>query len=140
MLHVSDKANLKIGKFTFFAGARINVNKGACLSIESGYANYNLRIDCNDSIIIGKNVKIAENVTIRDSDNHTILRENYKKNAPIVIRDRVWIGSNAMVLKGVTIGEGAIVAAGAVVTKDVPPHSLVAGVPAKVIKNNIEYE
>lgn len=49
----------------------------------------------------------------------------------------MWIGTNAIILKGVAIGDGAIIAAGAVVTKDVPAHTLVAGVPAKVIKENI---
>jgi acetyltransferase-like isoleucine patch superfamily enzyme len=53
---------------------------------------------------------------------------------PVTIEDDVWIGANAVVLPGVRIGTHAVVAAGAIVTKDVPPHSLVAGVPAKVIK------
>ena len=54
--------------------------------------------------------------------------------APIVIGDKVWIGANATVLPGVTIGKGAIVAAGAVVTRDVPPNTIVAGVPARVVR------
>ena len=53
----------------------------------------------------------------------------------VVIDDDVWIGANAVVLPGVTIGKHSVVAAGAIVTKDVPPHSLVAGVPAKIIKS-----
>jgi acetyltransferase-like isoleucine patch superfamily enzyme len=52
----------------------------------------------------------------------------------VVIEDDIWIGANAVILPGLTIGHHSVVAAGAVVTKDVPPHSLVAGVPAKVIK------
>ena len=59
--------------------------------------------------------------------------------APIVIGDHVWIGMNVIVLKGVTIGEGSIVAAGSVVNKDVPPHCLVAGVPAKVVKTDVTW-
>ena len=59
--------------------------------------------------------------------------------APIVIQDHVWLGMNVIVLKGVTIGEGAIVAAGSIVTKDVPPHCLVAGVPAKVVKTDVTW-
>jgi acetyltransferase-like isoleucine patch superfamily enzyme len=51
----------------------------------------------------------------------------------------VWIGKNAVILKGIIIGEGSVIAAGAVVTKDVPDHCLVAGVPAKVIRKNIEW-
>lgn len=56
------------------------------------------------------------------------------------IGDKVWIATNAMILPGVTIGDGAIVAAGAVVTKDVPPRCMVAGVTAKVIKENVEWK
>lgn len=55
------------------------------------------------------------------------------------IKDNAWIGMSAIILKGVTVGEGAIVAAGSVVTKDVPPHTIVAGVPARVIKKDVYY-
>ena len=58
----------------------------------------------------------------------------------IVIEDNVWLGSRALILKGVTVGKGSIVAAGAVVTKDVPPNSIVAGNPAKIIKQNINWK
>ena len=57
-----------------------------------------------------------------------------------MIGDHVWIGARAVVLKGVTIGDGAVIAAGAVVTHDVPAHTLVGGVPAKIIKQNIVWE
>lgn len=57
------------------------------------------------------------------------------KKKPIVIEDHVWLASNAKILKGVTIGKGSVVATGAVVTKDVPPYSVVGGVPAKFIKS-----
>ena len=56
------------------------------------------------------------------------------KSKPIIIEDDAWLATRCMVLKGVTIGKGAVVAAGAVVTKDVPPYTMVAGVPAKAIK------
>ena len=59
--------------------------------------------------------------------------------APIVIGDNVWIGMGAMILKGVTIGEGSIIAAGAVVTKDVAPNTIVAGVPAKEIRKDVTW-
>lgn len=59
--------------------------------------------------------------------------------APVIIKDNAWIGMSAIILKGVTVGEGAIVAAGSVVTKDVPPHTIVAGVPARVIKRCLLY-
>ena len=59
---------------------------------------------------------------------------------PVHIGNHVWIGRSAIILKGVTIGAGAIVGAGSVVTRDVPARSLVAGNPAKVIKENVEWE
>lgn len=77
---------------------------------------------------------------IRDSDNHSIKKEGYKKTKPIRIGNHVWIGLRATILKCVTIGDGAVIAAGAVVTKDVPPKSLVGGVPARVISTNVEWE
>ena len=61
-------------------------------------------------------------------------------SAPIVIEDHVWIGLNVTILKGVRIGTGAVVAAGAVVTADVPPNTLVGGVPAKALKHDITWE
>ena len=64
----------------------------------------------------------------------------FVRNGGVRIGDKVWIATNAMILPGVTIGDGAIVAAGAVVTKDVPPRCMVAGVPAKVIKENVEWK
>ena len=58
----------------------------------------------------------------------------------MVIGDKVWIGMNVTILKGVNVGEGSIIAAGSVVTNNVPAHSIVAGVPAKVIKSDVYYE
>ena len=61
-------------------------------------------------------------------------------SAPIHIGNHVWVGVRAIILKGVTIGDGAIIAAGSVVTRDVPANTLVGGVPAKIIKDNISWE
>lgn len=90
-------------------------------------------------VIIGSHVNLAQGITIT-ALNHIF--ENSEKRideqgvstSAVVIEDDIWIGANAVVLPGVTIGHHSVVAAGAVVTKDVPPHSLVAGVPAKIIK------
>ena len=101
------------------------------------------RIGLHNTIIgpvrIGNNVNLAQGITVTalnhnfDDTNKRIDEQGVSTNA-VTIEDDVWIGANAVILPGVTIGNHCVVAAGAVVTKDVPPHSLVAGVPAKVIK------
>ena len=101
------------------------------------------RVGIHNTIIgpvtIGNHVNLAQSITVTalnhnfdDSDKR--IDEQGVSTSQVVIGDDVWIGANAVVLPGVTIGTHSIVAAGAVVTKDVPPHSLVAGVPAKIIK------
>jgi acetyltransferase-like isoleucine patch superfamily enzyme len=93
----------------------------------------------NEKITIGKNVMIADFVSIRD-DDHKFDRldvpmiEQGIVTTAIVIHDDVWIGHGAIIKRGITIGEGAVVAAGAVVTKDVPVNAIVGGIPAKIIK------
>lgn len=138
---VWDHASLVVdGDFKIITGCRVVVDKRAKLELGSGYINYNGSIACFNHIRIGHNVFIADNVTIRDSDNHCILDGNYMPSKPIVIGDHVWIGMNVTILKGVTIGDGAIIAAGSVVIKDVPPKALAGGVPARVIKENVQWE
>lgn len=137
-LKIDEGGVLKLsGKFKFHTGAFIVVNKNATLKIGSGYTNNNTEINCFEHISIGNNVAISKGVIIRDSDNHEIMGNDNPISQPIMIGNHVWIGLNAMVLKGVTIGDGAIVAAGAVVTKDVPANTIVAGVPAKVIRTSV---
>lgn len=128
------------GKFVFHTGIFISVNKNAVLEIGSGYTNNNVEIICFKSIKIGENVAISKNVIIRDSDNHIINGDVLGMTQPIEIGNNVWIGIGALILKGVKIGDGSIIAAGAVVNKDVPPNTLVGGVPAKVIKENVKWE
>lgn len=95
------------------------------------------RIMAHKSISIGADCAISWNCTILDCDLHHLSfdGENFEPNsAPIVIEDHVWLGCNVTVLKGVTIGTGAVIAAGSVVVSSVPAHMLAAGVPAKPIK------
>lgn len=102
------------------------------------------RIGLHNTIIgpvtIGSHVNLAQGITVT-ALNHNFenpdlrIDEQGVSTKPVVIGNDVWIGANAVILPGVTIGEHCVVAAGAVVTKDVPPRSLVGGVPAKVIKN-----
>lgn len=136
ILHADSELIVK-GAFDII-GSTVVVLPNAKLVIGSGYINFHSKLHCFNHIEIGNNVIISENVIIRDSDNHQIIDGN-SMSAPIVIKNNVWIGMAAIILKGVTIGEGAIVAAGAVVTRDVPAHTIVAGVPAKVIKKDVFY-
>ena len=101
------------------------------------------RIGLHNTIIgpveIGSHVNLAQGITVTAlnhnfSDTNKRIDEQGVSTNPVTIEDDVWVGANAVILPGVTIGEHCVVAAGAVVTKDVPPHSLVAGIPAKVIK------
>lgn len=101
------------------------------------YSNYDLKILDVAIVKIGKNVMCATGVSILTATHPTdpTLRGHGIENGiPVTIGDYVWLGANSVVLPGVTIGSYSVVAAGAVVHRDVPPYSVVAGVPAKVIK------
>jgi acetyltransferase-like isoleucine patch superfamily enzyme len=94
------------------------------------------RISASDEILIGDAVMMANGVYITDSDWHTVYDRTARDDAitPVHIGDNVWLGDGATVLKGVTIGENSVVAARAVVVKDVPANVIVAGNPAQVVK------
>ena len=143
---------------SFNAWGKGTISFGDCCSIGSG-----TKIDCREVVTIGNHVLISWDVLIADYDPHPIDPEaragemeyshymtwpRFSKkpkpafdrashtfiSKPIIIEDKVWIGTRAMIMKGVRIGYGSVVAAGAVVTKDVPPYSIVAGNPAVVVK------
>lgn len=136
---VGDDATLQVdGLFSIFSGFSISVNPGATLRLGSGRINSRCVIDCFDAITIGHDVAISKGVVIRDSDNHSV-GDARPVSAPVNIGNHVWIGLNVIVLKGVTIADGAVVAAGAVVTRDVPGGALVGGVPAKVMREHVEW-
>lgn len=118
--------NIHIGKDVF-------INSGCHFQDQGG-------IEIGDGVLIGHNVVLA---TINHDLNPAMNRKNHY--APIKIGAHVWIGANATVLPGVTIGDWAVVAAGAVVTRDVPAMTVVGGVPAKVLKimtdqTEVQYE
>lgn len=127
------------GNFMVYAGSYIRVVENGCLVLHKGFINEGCQITCASRITIGEGCVIARDVVIRDYDGHYIQSSGYKIAEEIYIGRHVWIGNRAMILKGVHIGEGSIVAAGAIVTKDVPPHCIVAGVPAKVVKENVKW-
>ena len=99
---------------------------------------------CTESqIFIGNKVLFGPHVTIIGGDHritdvgrfiYDVLDKHPEDDQDVHIEDDVWIGTNTTLLKGVTVGRGAVVAAGALVTKDVPPYAIVGGVPAKVLK------
>jgi acetyltransferase-like isoleucine patch superfamily enzyme len=128
------------GMFDIFYGGDIICFSGGELELGSGFCNSNLILRCTKKITIGEDAAISHNVTIMDSDAHEILGNRHAKTQPVSIGRHVWIGTGAKILKGVTIGEGAVIAAGAVVTKDVPERCLAAGVPAKVVRKEIQWK
>ena len=133
-------------KVQILKGARIEA-VGKCdgktpkIKIGDGTAiHFYFHCGAAESVTIGKNVLISGRVYISDHD-HCFDDPEYsarwsKKltSKPVVIEDEVWLGEGGVVLKGVTIGKRAVVGANAVVTKNVLPYTVVAGVPAKVIK------
>lgn len=128
------------GSFNMYCNSYIRVVKGGELTLDGGFINENVQITCASKIFIGKGCAIARDVIIRDYDGHTIEHDGFQIAMPIKIGNHVWIGNRAMILKGVTIGDGAIIAAGAIVTKDVPAECVAAGIPARIIKQNIKWK
>lgn len=118
-IRIEDNAEITIGDNTYLSGG--------CL------------LRAADSIRIGDNCAISWNVSILDTDSKAYLigSQVQKSTQKITIGNNVWIGSNSIILKGVSIGEGAIIGAGSVVTKNVAPHTVVAGNPAKLIRENV---
>lgn len=134
------------GSFIVLFGGKVSVGKNT-------YIGPGTSIQAKESITIGRDVIIANNVVLVDNNNHPVSPLERKKmsacsdhindelwswkyaeSKPIIIEDNVWIGRDTRILKGVTIGKGSIVALGAIVTHDVPPYSVVAGNPARVVK------
>ena len=127
-------------------GKKVNIEKGAffasdvCLGDHSGIGAFSV---IANTTVIGKNVMMARECIINPS-NHIISDVSIPMNQqgiepvkPVIIGDDVWIGSRAIILPGITIGSGSVVAAGAVVTHDVPDFCIVGGVPAKIIRYRI---
>jgi acetyltransferase-like isoleucine patch superfamily enzyme len=143
-IEVGDHTHIEGELQVFWYSGRIRIGKWCYIGAGS-------RIWSKNSVIIGDDVLISHMVDIHDSNGHprsaelrsrearqqlsigTGLKESALESAPVVIEDRAWIGFKATVLKGVRIGEGAIIAAGSVVTKNVDPFTIVAGIPAAFV-------
>lgn len=155
--HGSLRSDITIGDKSVIYGSLCSVNRGVIKLSDQVQIGKNTVIGATNSITIGRGTGISNNVTIINNNNHPVnpLDRRIMRNAPIgslyrswiysvskpiVIGSYVWIGQNARILKGVTIGDNSIVAANAVVTKDVPPNCIVAGNPARVVKTEIQNE
>ena len=119
-----------VGFYMDAPGARIEVGRLT-------YINRRSEICAKDLVRIGSCCAISWDVTVTDADYHQI--EGSPAVASVNIGDQVWIGARAIILKGVTVGSGAVIAAGAVVTRDVPARALVAGVPSRVVRENVSW-
>ena len=104
--------------------------------------NYYCHVGCINKIVIGNHVMVGSYVLITDHSHGELERTSVPvakrkllSKGPVIIEDNVWIGEHACIMPGVTIGEGSIIGANAVVTHDVPPFSVAVGVPARVVKS-----
>lgn len=120
----------------FHAGFGTNVHIG-----DDFFGNVNLTFVDDVEIRIGDGVMIAPGVTLTTTGHpiHPDLREDFRRfSEPITIEDKVWIGSNVVVLPGVRIGYGSVIGAGSVVSRDIPPMSVAVGVPCRVVREITE--
>lgn len=141
-IHIGNNCN--IGRRAIIAVHKVEGYKNPVLRIGDGvYVGDDSNISCINGITIADGVLLGRKVMINDNSHGSFTKEDLVmepnerplvSKGPIVIEKNVWIGEMAIILPGVHIGEGAIIAANAVVSKDVPAYSIVAGVPARVIK------
>lgn len=112
------------------------VHKGGRISIGDGtFINYGVSISAHELVSIGERCQIGQYTIIQDNDYHDLVdKGELPLSRPVVVEDRVWLGARVIVLRGVRIGHDAVVGAGSVVTRDVPPWTVVAGVPARVVR------
>jgi acetyltransferase-like isoleucine patch superfamily enzyme len=129
---------------SFHCAGRVALQRGIRVVVDGGRLtignNTNVnglgtKILCAQAVTIGSDCTFSWDVQVLDNDFHAMTVDGVRQPsvAPVVIGDRVWVGTRVVILKGVRIGDGAVIAAGAVVTKDVPPGAVAAGVPAKVV-------
>jgi acetyltransferase-like isoleucine patch superfamily enzyme len=113
----------------------ISCARDARLSLgKNVFLNQGVRIACSREISIGDNALLGDETVILDNDYHGVA-DSPAKAEPVRIESDVWLGTRVIVLRGVTIGRGSVVGAGAVVTRSIPPYTFAAGVPAQVLKS-----
>lgn len=137
-IRLDEKAKfISNGNARIFYGGDVYLFENAVFEIGDSYINSNCNIRVTKRIKIGDGCAISCGFTAFDNNFHWI--NGAVKQEEIIIEDNVWIGSGVTILPGVVIGKGSVIAAGAVVNKSIPPHSLAAGIPAAVIKKEIEW-
>jgi acetyltransferase-like isoleucine patch superfamily enzyme len=133
-MRVGDRARL----VSTIATLEIAVGPEGILDIgESVFINYGCSIGATRLVRIGAGASIGPHVMLMDNDFHCLdpeRRNELPPSLPIVLEENVWVGARAIILRGVTIGKGSAIGAGSVVAHDVPPRSLAAGVPARVVR------
>jgi acetyltransferase-like isoleucine patch superfamily enzyme len=102
---------------------------------ENVFINYGSSLVSSTHVKIGNDVLIGTHVMVMDTDFHRVEDKSWDTSGkPVIVEERAWLGNRSIILKGVTIGHDSVVAAGSVVTSDVPPRTIVAGVPARVVR------
>lgn len=156
-LNQSSKKNVIIEGHCDVYGTIISFRTGKVIMREWSKIGPGTVINCVNRVEIGRDTAIANNVLIIDNNTHPLnpadrrfMRHSphgsderqpwHSANAPIIIGENVWIGSNARICKGVTIGDNSIIAANSVLTKNVPANAVAAGNPARVVKEHIDKE
>jgi acetyltransferase-like isoleucine patch superfamily enzyme len=125
---------LEAGNCLFYPGVRLEVGLGGSMQIGTGtYLNRNTEVIAWQEVSIGRDCMIGWDVLIMDTDQHPVPGRSLE-NRPVRIGDGVWIGARATILKGVVVGDGAIIAAGAIVTHDVEPGAVVAAPAARIVR------
>ena len=137
---LEENAMLEINGLCFIdAGSFIRVTKNSKLTIGRTFINENVQITCGESLTIGDCCAIGRDVIIRSFDGHMLDLPDYAISKKVAIGNHVWIGQGATIMKGVNVGSDSVIAASALVTKDVEPMTIVGGNPAKVIKTDVKW-
>lgn len=151
----SKKENIILDDMCRMYGHLISQNGGTIIMHKRAKIGFNSKILCSNRVEIGEDTGIGDNTKIVDNNNHPvhpkdreIMRRSpwnsplrswkYSDSAPIIIGKNCWIGSEVRICKGVTIGDGSVIAANAVVTKSCPPNCIMGGNPAKILRENID--